>query len=69
MAFWILMASSGVIVEDGEYSDIVILIYMLTVYETMYRIRRMTTHPKYFSDVVAVSPRPFIPPRLVGVAY
>jgi len=62
------MASSGVIVEDGEYSDIE-LIYMLTVYETMYRIRRMTTHPKYFSDVVAVSPRPFIPPRLVGVAY
>jgi len=56
-------------VEDGEYSDIVILIYMLTVYETMYRIRRMTTHPKYFSDVVAVSPRPFIPSRLVGVAY
>jgi len=69
MTFWILMASSDVIVKDDEYSDIVILIYMLTVYETMYRIRRMTTHPKYFSDVMAVSPWPFISLWLVGVAY
>jgi hypothetical protein len=63
------MTSSDVIVENGEYSDIVILIYMLTVYETMYRIQRMTTHPKYFSDVVTVSSQPFISLWLVGVVY